>query len=173
MFVNKTNIFSVKRIVLMAMLVAISIVLTRLASFMLLNGTIRLGFGNLPIIYSGLLLGPIAGGIVGILSDLLGMLIMPAGAYHPGFTLSAALCGIIPGLIVYWMGKSDSWLTVAVSNIVVCIIVFFGLTTLWISQIVGTAFLVLLPSRVIASSIITVISIVVIQILMKRTKHLI
>lgn len=167
---TRTKHLNTKNIVLMAMFAAISIVLTRYASFVFLDGTIRIGFGNLPIILSGLLLGPVAGGIVGAVSDLFGMMLMPSGAYHPGLTISAALCGIIPGIIVYWTGKKDSFLTNVVSNLIICIFIFYGLNTLWISQLYGKAFIVLLPNRIISSSIITAFHIIFIQILTRILK---
>ena len=102
---KKTNKLDIKTITLMAMLTAISIILTRFLSIDILNKTTRIGFGSTPIIFSGVFLGPVAGGIVGALSDLLGMFIAPSGPYHPGLTVSSALTGIIPGLIAYFMPK--------------------------------------------------------------------
>ncbi len=49
---------------------------------------------------AGLLFGPAAGGMVGAVSDILGYPLCPAGPYSPLFTLTAALTGIIPALIL-------------------------------------------------------------------------
>lgn len=162
-----------RRLVLIGLFSAISIVLTRFASVMLAGGTIRLGFGNIPIIFTGILLGPVAGGITGVISDLIGVLIAPQGKFHPGLTISAALIGIIPGLVAHLTGKRDSLFTVCTANILVYIIVALGLNTYWISQLVGKAFLILLPARAISGGIVTVFSIVIIYILLKRTKGII
>ena len=85
-----------------ALLAAISIILTRLFSIMVPLGglpALRVGFGSLPLIVSGMMLGPVIGGVTGIVSDVVGYLMNPQGAYFPGFTLSSALFGVIPGLL--------------------------------------------------------------------------
>lgn len=50
------------------------------------------------IMYSGMMFGPVIGGIVGALTDILVFLIRPMGGYFPIFTITNALIGIIPGL---------------------------------------------------------------------------
>lgn len=50
------------------------------------------------IMASGIALGPLGGGIVGALTDIIGILIRPMGAYFPLFTVVNALFGIIPAL---------------------------------------------------------------------------
>jgi hypothetical protein len=80
-----------KSLVLASFFVGINIVLSRIGAIMLFGGSVRLSFGNVPLILSGLLLGPAAGFMTGIVSDLLGFLINShGGAYHPGFTLAQA-----------------------------------------------------------------------------------
>jgi len=61
---------------------------------------IRIGLGDLPIILAGMTFGPLSGGIVGALSDVVGYFINPMGAYMPHFTLVKALSGIIPGIMI-------------------------------------------------------------------------
>lgn len=87
-----------------ALLTAVSIVLTRFFSVMLPLGglpALRVGLGSIPLILSGILFGPLVGGMVGALSDVIGYAINPAGgAFFPGFTLTAALYGILSGVLV-------------------------------------------------------------------------
>ena len=85
------------------LLIALSIILTRIASIRIAIGGIegiRIGFGGLPIILGGIIFGPLAGGIIGGVADLLGYIINPIGAYMPHFTLTSALTGIIPALFL-------------------------------------------------------------------------
>ncbi len=92
------------------LLIALSIILTRIASIRIAIGGIegvRIGFGGLPIILGGLMFGPLAGGIVGGVSDILGYIVNPIGAYMPHFTLSSALTGIIPVLFLH-ISRKDS-----------------------------------------------------------------
>ncbi|MGQ9631446.1 MAG: folate family ECF transporter S component [bacterium] len=90
-----------KQIVTLALFAALSIVLTRLLSIRISIGGIegiRLGIGDLPIILAGVAFGPVAGGLVGAISDAIGYFINPQGPYVPHFTVIYALMGIIPGL---------------------------------------------------------------------------
>lgn len=95
---NSTN-----RTVLMGLSVSLSIILTRILSIRIALGNvegIRIGFGALPIVITGIFFGPAAGGLVGMLSDIVGYLINPVGPYMPHFTLTSALTGIIPALVL-------------------------------------------------------------------------
>ena len=86
---------STRKITYMAMFVTLSVVIN----------TMRFGsisFGGFPIIYSGLVLGPVNGFIVGAVADVLGFIVRPSsgGGYHVVFTLTSALTGLIPILVV-------------------------------------------------------------------------
>ena len=85
---------STRRITYMAVFIALSVVIN----------TMRFGsvsFGGFPIIYSGLVLGPVNGLIVGAVSDVLGFIIRPSsGGYNVVFTLTSALTGLIPIMVV-------------------------------------------------------------------------
>jgi ECF transporter S component (folate family) len=94
----------------MGLLIALSIILTRIASLRIAIGGIegiRIGFGGLPIILGGIIFGPLAGGLIGAFSDLLGYFINPIGAYMPHFTLTSALTGIIPALVLKLSQKNE------------------------------------------------------------------
>ncbi len=93
-----------RQITFWALLVALAVVLTRFASVRIAIGGvegIRLGFGALPIIMAGVYFGPLAGGVVGAVADVVGFFLSPMGAYMPHFTLTSALTGAIPGLVRY------------------------------------------------------------------------
>lgn len=101
---------TVRDMVYISLLIALNIVLGRVTSIRVpmagIEG-VRIGFGGLPIIFSGIALGPLAGGIVGGVGDVIGYWINPMGQYMPHFTLTAALTGIIPGLILRPLKKSE------------------------------------------------------------------
>ncbi|NMB40641.1 MAG: folate family ECF transporter S component [Firmicutes bacterium] len=87
----------------MALLIALAIIAERVLSIRIpLGGTegFRLGFGSLPIVFSGIFMGPLAGGLVGAIADLAGYFINPFGPYMPHFTLTSTLRGVIPGLVI-------------------------------------------------------------------------
>lgn len=94
---------STRNLTIMALLIALSIVLTRFASLRVAIGGvegIRIGFGSLPIILGAVMFGPAGGGIIGALADVIGYPFMAIGPYVPHFTITSALTGIIPGLVL-------------------------------------------------------------------------
>jgi len=156
------KIMDVRTVVKAGFLVAISIVMTRFAYIMLPIGGasgLRISFGDMPIMLSGFMFGPVIGGLTGIASDLIGVLINPQGPYFPGFTISSMLWGVIPGLLTYVLKKHNSYerkyslKNVSISVIVSYIIVSLVLNTIWLSTLYGTAFFVLLPPRIISTLI--------------------
>jgi len=158
-----SNRISTKSLVLAAIFVSMNIILSRLGAIMLFNGSVRFSFGNIPLILSGLILGPVVGAMTGGISDLLGFFINShGGAFHPGFTLSSILTGAIPGLVMLLSPtKRSSLFNVVISNISILIIVSLVLNTYWLSQLQGNAYLVLLPARAATSIIITVLNILI------------
>lgn len=97
--------FSTKQIAIMSVLIAMAVILRRFLSIQLPFGIIS--FGAFPIIISGFIFGPVAGGIVGALSDIAGYPFFPKGPYFPHFTLTSALTGIIPVLILRLIHRAE------------------------------------------------------------------
>ena len=63
---------------------------------------LRIGFGLIPVIVSGFLLGPGAGLLVGALADILGYFFFSWGqVYFPGYTFTYALAGFLPAFLCY------------------------------------------------------------------------
>ena len=88
-----------KRLSLMAMMIALQIVLSKFLMLQL-TGSIRLSIDSVPILLVGIWFGPLAGGIVGLLSDLLGTLLFPtAGMYYPPLTAAFVLIGGCAGFL--------------------------------------------------------------------------
>ena len=110
--------FSTREIALSAMLMAISIVLTRVAAIMVPLGgysALRLSFGPIPIMLASIMLGPILGAMVGAGADLLGMMIMSQGAFSPYIFLAQTLYGVIPFFVIYVV-KNSTAITNFLSN---------------------------------------------------------
>ncbi|MDQ9826908.1 folate family ECF transporter S component, partial [Acinetobacter sp. 163] len=62
-----------------------------------LSDSMKVSLAHLALAPTAILFGPVAAGLQGGLSDLLGFLLKPTGPYFPGFTLSAALLGVVYG----------------------------------------------------------------------------
>ncbi len=82
-----------------AMLIAIYFVLDRFAAVNLMTNQYKLSF--IAVIFAAVFLGPAYAAAVGGLGDLLSAIIMPMGPYFPGFTVVAALVGLMFGLFLY------------------------------------------------------------------------
>ncbi len=126
-------------LVLTALMSAISVVLGRFFSYNVQNFSI--GFAFLPIMVCGMLAGPVWGGICGGLSDLIGALLFPFGAYFPGFTAVAFLMGAVYGIIGLAEEKSTKrYLFYLTAGIGIFITEFIGsllLNSLWLTVMYG------------------------------------
>ncbi len=164
------NRLSTRTLVLAAIFASMNIVLTRVGVVMLFSGTVRFSLGKVPLILSGLFLGPFAGGLAGLVGDVLGVIMNSHGApmIHPGFTLSSVLTGALPGIIVILSRRRRSSLfNVIISNLVVLILVNLVLDTLWLAQMYGNPYSVVFATRLIPHIIIAVINIAITYPLLK------
>ena len=66
-----------------------------------INQLVEIRFGSLVLAVSGSILGPAVTAVVGMCSDIIAFVIKPTGPYFPGFTISAAVSGLIFGLFLY------------------------------------------------------------------------
>jgi ECF transporter S component (folate family) len=156
----------------MGLLIALSIILTRIASLRIAIGGvegIRIGLGKLPIILGGIIFGPLDGGLIGAFSDLLGYFINPIGVYMPHFTLTSALTGIIPATILILMRKEepnvfDLGLAITAGQVITSII----LIPYFLNILFGIPWKVLMPSRIVAEPIQIFIYTYTINIILKK-----
>jgi ECF transporter S component (folate family) len=125
---------NVKKLVFSALLVALSVILTRFFYFpiMIIPGVpIFPYFGYFVIMFSGFLLGPTYGAAVGGLADVLGYFINPqGGGFNPVFTLTSIAIGFIPGLFYKKAKKSYIFFILA---IILTVLVESISTTLWVT----------------------------------------
>lgn len=129
----------------MAMMTALSIVIGIFCKTVLNfgNGLFRITFENLPIILTGIVLGPIAGGVVGLASDLVSYML--SGQSYPlniVVTLGATAIGVLSGLmskyVVKRKCKAQIILSASVAHIIGSMLVksiglyqFYGILVLW------------------------------------------
>lgn len=143
---SKKSLFgSVKGMTVAAMLVAMSVVIGIFCKNFLNfgGGLFRVTFESFPIILSGMLFGPIVGGLVGTASDLVSYF-LSSQAYPPNLivTLGACLVGVISGIVSrYVVKRRGMWQIVAsgaAAHIIGSMIVkpiglyqFYGILVLW------------------------------------------
>jgi len=96
-------LFTTKTLASVSLLTALSIILARVFGILVpIAGfpALKINFSAVPLVIAGIFYGPAAGVLAGAVSDIVGYVINPmGGAFFPGFTLTTALCGFIPGLI--------------------------------------------------------------------------
>ena len=96
-----------KVLVYSAVLAAISVVLARLVSLVPSESS-RFSIESIPIYLAGAFFGPIAGALVGFVSDFVGCLFSPFG-YNPAFCVPAILYGVFGSLFRFRLAKSQKF----------------------------------------------------------------
>ena len=103
-----TTLKKPKTLAVCAMLAALSVIFARLIIPMP-NAFTRFSIEAIPIVIAGLLFGPLAGGIVGFVADLVGCLFSGYG-YNPLFCVPPILYGVLAGLLRFLLfKKTDIW----------------------------------------------------------------
>ena len=149
-----------KKLVTLSMLVAIQVVLSRFVSIQMWN--FKVGFGFVPVIIAAIRMGPIEAGICGAMADFIGAMLFPTGAFFPGFTLTAALIGVVYGLFLH----KEQGIVRVISSVVINRVLFtIFLNSLWISMLYGSPMKALMTTRLIQRAIIIPVQTVSIMLL--------
>ena len=85
-----------RRLIFASLFAAMSIVFGKYLAFTML--TVRISFENLPVLASGIMLGPVWGCAVGVVADLVGCVLV-GYEINPIITAGAALVGLLSGVI--------------------------------------------------------------------------
>ena len=150
-------------LVLMALLVAVEVVLTRFLSIR--TPIVTIGFGFIPVCLAAMMFGPVRAGIVGAMSDFLGAMLFPIGAYFPGFTVTALLAGMVYGF--FFRSRPLKLIHIVLAVVLVQVVLNLGLSTFWLHMITGKGVLALLPARLIKCAFMIPVEIVALQIINK------
>lgn len=102
-----------------AMMIALSVIIGIFCKNFLNfgGGLFRVTFENIPIIMAGIIMGPVAGGVVGLSSDLLSYF-LSAQAYPPNLivTLGATMVGVVAGVVAKFIIKKRGSVQIIVSG---------------------------------------------------------
>lgn len=110
-----------------------------------LTDFIRISFSYLPHELASMFFGPVVGGVFGGVMDVLKYIVNPTGPFFPGFSISAAVNGLIYGAVLY--KKPLHPVRVLAANGLSALIVNLGLNTWWLTMLYGNTFMALLPAR--------------------------
>ena len=140
---QKRNI-ALKQLVVLAILIALSVILERFLGYN--DRILSISFGYLPIVLAAIVYGPFSSMVVSVVADVLGALLFPSGPLDPRFTLIAAAKGLLYGL---FLNREDAQRgSAALSQALVTVVCHLTLNTLVISDIIGRGFWAILPLRV-------------------------
>lgn len=156
----QTKLSATHRLVIMALLVAITVILSRFLSISTWN--LKIGFAFLPVALAGILLGPISAAVVAALADFVGAILFPIAGFFPGFTFTAFLTGLLFGLFLH---KKASMKNIILASLTTQIFGSLLLNSYWISVISGTPFMALMPARVLQTCVMIAFQIILIRLM--------
>ncbi len=132
------SFFTAKRIAYLGVSVALSVVANMFTVFVAAFGSNSITFTYLVSTLAGILLGPVSGGIVGCLGDVLGHFIMPQGAFNPFITASSTLIGVIAGLI-FMIPKANPYVKICLAYVIIFVVCTSMINTygLWLYYVRG------------------------------------
>ena len=145
----------IKKIIISALLLASAIVINR---FLSINTSIlSIGFTFVPLMLSGIILGPKYSILIAGLADLIGALLFPFGAFFIGYTISALLTGLVYGVMLYrkeeFKVDKKFIIRLLVAILIVTIFINGGLNTLWLIITSEKATIAILPTRILKNLI--------------------
>ena len=167
-FINK-QAKNLRLTLILAMLTAISIVCGK---YLAIRGgdVMRVSLENMPIIFAGMVFGPAAGALVGVVADLVGC-IMVGYTINPVVTLGAGAIGLIAGGMPMLLkrarieGTLETVITVAVAHLVGSVLI----KTLGLSAYYDMPFIILMLWRVLNYAIVGALDGVLVHVI-KRNK---
>ena len=88
-----------KKLAVTGLFIAMNLVLNQVT--IPIGTTMEIGFAFIPIASIGYLYGPLTAGLSGVVADILGFMLRPAGFFFPGFTLNEFIVGVLCGLLLH------------------------------------------------------------------------
>ena len=159
----KKPIFNTKMLAVMSLLVALEVIIARFGTIRPTN-SLKLSLDFIPVVVSAILFGPVPAMIISILADILGAFLFPVGPFFPGFTVTAALTGLLYGLLLY---KDQSLPRVVLAVVLQQGILSLLLNTFWLKVLYGLPYLPTLVGRLVQAGIMAALQIVLIPLLAK------
>jgi len=162
---KKSMSMTTKTLTYCALLAALSVAMARLFGLMP-NEYSRFSIESIPTFLAGMLFGPIAGGLVGFVSDFVGCMFSGFG-YNPMFCLPPILYGVCGGLFRWFLAKKLSLVRLLIAYAVP---VVFG-SVLWqsfaLDFVYDTGFLLMLSTRSVQFAITLAVNVVIVNLLFR------
>lgn len=135
---------------IVSLLLAMNIILKRLLVIRLPFD--KFSFNFVPVMLCAIILGTKYTVLLEVLSDILGCLLFPRGAFFIGYTISAMVVGFIHGGILYPRNGKVSCQNLLpkliLSTLLVALVVSIGLNTIWRFYTTNISLRILFPEKV-------------------------
>ncbi|MBQ8623715.1 MAG: folate family ECF transporter S component [Oscillospiraceae bacterium] len=140
---------SIRCLAVTSMLIALDLVL-KFTITIPITDSLKISFAFIALSAIGMLYGPTVGALAGFITDILGFIIKPSGAFDIRYTLIEVLGAVIYGLFLY-NAMRDKWMLprIVVAKTLVVIVCNLFLTTLVSASYYGKGFFALFPTRAI------------------------
>lgn len=157
---------SIRCLTVTAMLIALDLAI-KLTTTVSSSDSLHISFAFVALASVSMLYGPTVGFAAGMITDLLGFIIKPSGAFDIRFTLIEALGAMIYGVFLY-NAQNDRWLVprIIAAKTSVVIICNLWLTTWAVASLAGKGFMAMFPARAIKNIIQLPIDIILLSIIL-------
>ena len=167
MFKNALRLrkMSVSELCKVAMLVAITLVLSYISGYLRIGNLAKFNISFLSVYIAGAAFGPFVSGIVAALADIISFLSNPTGPFVPVFTILEFVNGFLFGLFLFYDGKDTKakflLMTLACVILQTCVNLF--VRTYFLSEMYfGGKYMATFVSRVPSSIIMAAVKVVAI-----------
>lgn len=142
---------NIKKILLTSLFIAATIILARFLSFK--TPILTIGFSFIPIMLSGIILGPKYSTFIAVVADVIGALLFPFGTFFIGYTITSLLTGLTYGLFLYnkkeFKINKKFIIKLIISTLIVCLLLNGVLNTIWILMTISDPSKIIVTTRVI------------------------
>lgn len=152
----------------LSILLALEVIIARFGTIRP-SESIKLSLDFVPVVIAAVLFGTVPAVVMSILADILGAFLFPVGPFFPGFTVTAALTGVIYGLILH---KRQSFPRVICAVVLQQLLCSLLLNTFWLHLLYGLPYLPTLTARLIQCGIMTAVQLALIPLIVETIKNI-
>ena len=169
-----------KQLIIISMLIAIEMILTRFLCIQ--TASLRISLGFIPMAVCGILYGPLWAGVAYAASDFLGASLLSPFPPFPGLTLSAFLTGSCWGFFLHkkdipMSNRNISLKETIIPVLIIGLLINLCLDTYWLTLIQKAGAIGMLPTRILKVCITMPMQLILVPLvwnkLIKRTSDLI
>ena len=151
----------VRYLSIMAVFIAIKVLMG--SAYIPLSESLQIKFSFLAICVEASIIGPVAGMVSGMVTDLVGFILFPSGPFFPGYTLSAMLTEIIYASFLY--GKPLSMVRIALAKTVNNYLVNVCIGSIWSSMLYGNLYIYYFMRSIVKNTLLLPIEVILLILL--------